>query len=70
MNWCSTSNYGYYHNVRIASERCNAGLKEFLNTDNLCTAGIREAKVIPLLNCMTLVSGIIAVNQQSNGLKK
>lgn len=66
----STEAWQELYNMRTASERCNASLKEFLSTDNLRSAGIRKAKTIALLNCIALVSGTIAVNQQSNDLKK
>ncbi|WP_434578208.1 hypothetical protein [Thermoanaerobacterium thermosaccharolyticum] len=50
------------YNLRTSIERCNSRLKNYLNTDNLRSAGIKKAKTFALLNCITLVAGTIVVN--------
>lgn len=64
----SSDDWQKLYNQRTSIERCNSRMKEFLNTNNLRSAGIRKAKVVALLNCMALVAGTIAVNQKSNDL--
>ena len=61
--------YEKLYNERTSIERCNSRLKIFLNADNLRSAGIRKAKVNAILNCMALISGTVAINQQPSGLK-
>lgn len=58
-------------NVAIDSTKIdyNSRLKEHLNAHNLCSSSIRKAKIITLLNYITLISGTIAINQKSNDLK-
>lgn len=50
------------YNKRSFVKRCNSHLKEYLNTDNIRSAGSRKAKIFALLNCITLVAGTITVN--------
>jgi len=58
----SSEDWQKLYNKRTSIERCNSRLKDYLNTDNLRSPGIKKAKVFVLLNCITLVSGTIAVN--------
>lgn len=51
------------YNLRTSVERCNSRLKEYLNLDNIRSAGIAKAKTWALLNCIALVAGTIAVNK-------
>lgn len=64
----SSEGWQKLYNQRTSIERCNSRLKEYLNVNNLRSAGIRKVKVVALLNCMALVAGTIAVNQKSNDL--
>ena len=57
------------YNKRSSIERCIGRLKEHLNIDSVRSAGIKKAKVVALLSCISLVAGTIAVNQKSNDLK-
>jgi len=50
------------YDKRTSIERCNSRLKEYLNTNNIRSSGIKKAKVWALLNCITLIAGTIAVN--------
>ena len=50
------------YDKRTAIERCNSRLKEYLNVNNIRSAGIKKAKIWALLNCITLIAGTIAVN--------
>jgi transposase len=61
-----SDNFKFHYNKRTSVERCNSRLKEFLNTDNLRSAGIRKAKAIALLNCIALIAGTISVNRVKN----
>lgn len=58
------------YNKRSSIERCIGRLKEHLNIDNVRSAGIKKAKTIALLSCISLIAGTIAINQKSNDLKK
>lgn len=58
----SSEDWQKLYNKRTSIERCNSRLKDYLNTDNLRSAGIKKAKIFSLLNCITLVAGTIAVN--------
>ncbi|KAA5806236.1 hypothetical protein [Thermoanaerobacterium thermosaccharolyticum] len=58
----SSDEWQEIYNLRTSIERCNSRLKNYLNTDNLRSAGIKKAKIFALLNCITLVAGTIAVN--------
>ncbi|MDE4542136.1 transposase [Thermoanaerobacterium sp. R66] len=58
----SSDEWQEIYNLRTSIERCNSRLKDYLNTDNLRSAGIKKAKTFALLNCITLVAGTIAVN--------
>lgn len=58
------------YNKRSSIERCNGRLKECLNLDNIRSVGIKKTKVFALLNCISLVSGTIAINLKSADLKK
>ncbi len=58
----SSDEWQEIYNLRTSIERCNSRLKEYLNTDNIRSAGIKKAKTFALLNCITLVAGTIAVN--------
>ncbi|WP_143327685.1 hypothetical protein [Clostridium sp. USBA 49] len=64
----SSEDWQKLYNQLTSIERCNLTLKEYINVNNLCSAGIRKAKVVSLLNCIALVAGTIAVNQKSNDL--
>ena len=50
------------YDKRTSSERCNSRLKTFLNVDNIRYKGIKKANLHALLNCISLISGTIAVN--------
>lgn len=54
------------YNKRTSIERCNSRLKEYLNVDNIRSAGIAKAKTWSLLNCIALIAGTISVNVASN----
>ncbi len=58
----SSDEWQEIYNLRTSIERCNSRLKEYLNTDNIRSAGIKKAKTFALLNCITLVAGTISVN--------
>lgn len=58
----SSDNWQKLYNKRTSIERCNSRLKNYLNTDNLRSSGIKKAKTFALLNCITLVAGTITVN--------
>ncbi len=58
----SSNQWQKLYNKRTSSERCNSRLKDCLNTNNLRSAGIKKAKTFALLNCITLITGTIAVN--------
>jgi transposase len=58
----SSDNWHKLYNRRTSIERCNSRLKDYLNTDNIRSAGIKKAKAFALLNCITLVAGTIAAN--------
>lgn len=60
----STDAWNQLYNERTSIERCNSRLKEYLSADNLRSSGIRKAKSIALLNCMSLIAGTIAVNSE------
>jgi len=47
-------------------ERCNSRLKCYLNIGNIRSSGIKKAKMHVLLNCITLISGTIAVNKSKS----
>lgn len=51
-------------------ERCNSGLKENLNLDNIRSAGVNKAIIFALLSCISLVSPIIAINLKFSKSKK
>ena len=61
-----SDNFKLHYNKKTSVERCDSRLKEFLNTDNLRSAGIRKAKAIALLNCISLIAGTISVNRVNN----
>lgn len=63
-----SSEFTLLYNKRTSVERCNSRLKEFLNTDNLRSAGILKAKAIALLNCIALIAGTISVNRIKNNI--
>lgn len=58
----SSDDWQKLYNKRTSIERCNSRLKDYLNTDNIRSTGIKKAKTFALLNCITLVAGTIAVN--------
>ncbi|MDI6641292.1 MAG: transposase [Elusimicrobiota bacterium] len=58
----SSDEWQKLYNKRTSIERCNSRLKDYLNTNNLRSAGIKKAKTLALLNCITLVAGTIAIN--------
>lgn len=51
-------------------ERCNSGLKENSNPDNIRSAGVNKAIIFALLSCISLVSPIIAINLKFSKSKK
>lgn len=59
----SSDDWQKLYNKRTSIERCNSRLKDYLNTDNLRSAGIKKAKTFALLNCIMLIAGTIAVNK-------
>ncbi|WP_434579307.1 transposase [Thermoanaerobacterium thermosaccharolyticum] len=58
----SSDEWQEIYNLRTSIERCNSRLKDYLNTDNLCSAGIKKVKAFALLNCIALVAVTITVN--------
>ncbi|AST58301.1 transposase IS4 family protein [Thermoanaerobacterium thermosaccharolyticum] len=58
----SSDEWQEIYNLRTSIERCNSRLKDYLNTDNQSSAGIKKAKTFALLNCITFVAGTISVN--------
>ncbi|QXM06950.1 transposase [Crassaminicella indica] len=65
----SSKQWQKQYNSRTSVERCNSRLKEYLNTDNIRSKGIKKAKMHALLNCIVLISGTIALNIK-NQIKK
>lgn len=57
-----SENWQSIYNERTSIERCNSRLKEYLNTNNIRSAGIKKAKTWALLNCITLIAGTLAAN--------
>lgn len=54
------------YDKRTSVERCNSRLKCYLNIGNIRSSGIKKAKMHVLLNCITLISGTIAVNKSKS----
>lgn len=63
-----SDSFKLHYNKRTSVERCNSRLKEFLNTDNLRSAGILKAKAFALLNCIALIAGTISINRVKNSI--
>ena len=61
----STEAWSNLYSKRTSIERCNSRLKEILSANNLRSAGIRKAKIIAILNCMSLIAGTIAINSKT-----